>query len=428
MAKKDGSPRMVLGIVTIVAGLLLSVLPTSASAAAAPRAAGRTPIVLFPAFHFTKLLVTVHNQTVAPGCPGSGSFTDWFQNTAPSTTFSQLCEDELMTLRYNPDRHLPMPMRFSNQPGVSVSIIDYGSTSSAPFYTPMYQALEAAGYVADRNIRVAGYDARLTPDIGDFLARAKRLIEQTYRDNGNQPVELVGHSNGPLYAEYLLTHTSRAWKHKYIHGFFPIAGNFPGQGALYPIMFTGLNIEDFSFPATTANAVSSARMYLSAPSTYMSAADPKVFASQEIVVQDESTGKTYTPADWPRLFDDAGLTQYKDIAGYYVGFTRMSSPASFPFVDVDAERGLGIPTVVGAPLPNLAVGQAIDPNTAFFLADGDVNQEDTTNTAVLNWQAMPCFHVSLTNNAGIDHFSLPGNPNVLSDLIKDANRQRSKCR
>src|SRR5205823_13618821 len=115
-----------------------------------------------------------------------------------------------------------------------------------------------------------------------------KLIEETYRDNGDRPVHLVGHSNGPMYAEYLLTHTSRAWKHKYIHGFTPIAGNFPGQGALYPIFFTGLNVQDFSFPTTLENARSSARMYLSAPSSYISAADPRVFRDRETVVQDES--------------------------------------------------------------------------------------------------------------------------------------------
>ena len=49
----------------------------------------------------------------------------------------------------------------------------------------MYQALEAAGYTRDRDIRVAGYDARLTPDMGGFLQRSKHLIEETYRQNGN---------------------------------------------------------------------------------------------------------------------------------------------------------------------------------------------------------------------------------------------------
>ena len=115
-----------------------------------------------------------------------------------------------------------------------VSIEDYGSVASSPFYEPMYEALAAAGYTLDRNVRVAGYDARLTPDLGGFLERTKRLIEDTYRDNGDRPVHLVGHSNGPIYAQYLLTHTSRAWKDKYIHGFTPIAGQPPGPGLGLP--------------------------------------------------------------------------------------------------------------------------------------------------------------------------------------------------
>ncbi|HET7421246.1 MAG TPA: hypothetical protein VFL27_12785 [Candidatus Dormibacteraeota bacterium] len=410
--------------------IAIAALGAAPPVAAAPHGQqGLTPIVLFPAFHFTRLLVTVHDQHVDAGCPANGSFTDSFLNATPSTSFSQVCEDELMTLRVNPDASVPMPKRFSNQPGVTVSIIDYGMTESAPFYEVMYRTLEEAGYTRDKNIRVAGYDARLTPDIGDFVNRSKRLIEQTYRDNGNRPVHLVGHSNGPIYAEYLLTHTSRAWKDKYIHGFTPIAGNFPGQGSLYPIMFSGLNITDFSFPTTTANALSSARMYLSAPSTYISSADPRIFGNSETVLEDLSNGKSYTPIDFRQIFDDAGLPLDKQIAEYYVGFLNISSPSSFPFVDVYGERGSGIPTVVGAALPNLTVGQVLDPNTAqFFIADGDINQEDTTNTAILAWQAMPCFRFSLTDNPGVDHFSLPSNADVLARLIANAAAPRSSCR
>ena len=104
------------------------------------------------------------------------------------------------------------------------------------------------------SIRVAGYDARLTPDMAGFLRRSKHLIEETYRQNGNRPVHLVGHSNGPIYIQYLLTHTSAAWKAKYIHGFTPLAGNFPGQGLGYALMFVGVNIPDLLFPATPENA------------------------------------------------------------------------------------------------------------------------------------------------------------------------------
>ena len=405
------------------------VFPASGMASdSGPASTPRTPVVLFPAFHFTKLLVTVRNQVVAPGCPRSGTFQDWFLNDHPSTRFSQVCEDKLLTLRYDRTGHEPMSQRFSNPQGVSVRIMDYGKTQSAPFYEPLYQALEADGYTRNRNIRVAGYDARLTPDMAGFVHRTKRLIENTYRQNGHTPVHLVGHSNGPLYAQYLLTHTSRAWKRQYIHGFTPIAGNLPGQGFLYPLLFTGLNIQDFSFPATTANATSSARMYLTAPSSYMSAADPRIFGSRETVVRDASTGRSYTPRGYRQLFRDAGLGWVNPIANHYIGFVKFTDPSHFPHVDVYAEKGSGIATIVGAVLPNLHVGQVLDPTTAhFFTRDGDVNQENITNGAVRAWRAMACYRFSLTDNPGVDHFSLPSDPGVLARLVAALARPRSHC-
>ena len=90
-------------VIAVVAGMLLP-----GPAAAASR---RTPVVLFPAFHFTKLLVTVHDQDAAPGCPRSGTFQDWFLNDHPSTRFSQVCQDELLTLRYDRRGHEPFARR-----------------------------------------------------------------------------------------------------------------------------------------------------------------------------------------------------------------------------------------------------------------------------------------------------------------------------
>jgi lecithin-cholesterol acyltransferase len=420
------SRRKILGQIATAVAVLLIAGP--ATATAAPRTSpGLTPIVLFPAFHFTKLEVTVRNQAVDPSCPRSGTFEDWYLIDQPSATFSQVCQDELLTMQYDPNPNKPMPLRFSEQRGVTVAIKDYGTTASAPFYEPMYEALVAAGYTRDKDIRVAGYDARLTPDMGGFLGRTVMLIEQTYRANGNRPVHLVGHSNGPLYAQYLLTHTSARWKAKYIHGFTAIAGNFPGQGLLYPLFFTGFNVADFTFPATIANAVSSAELYLHAPSTYMSSADPRVFDHQETVVADAASGKSYTPADYRSLFTDAGLPWARDIADYYIGFVQFTDPAHFPNVDVYAEKGSGIDTVVGIGLHDLAVGQLLDASTPFFTRNGDVNQEDITNEAVGAWSAMACFHFSLTDNPGVDHFSLPSNPAVLARLIANANAPRSNC-
>jgi lecithin-cholesterol acyltransferase len=419
--------RKLLSVLVGIAAAAVLFAPSTAKASLErPSTSARTPVVMFPAYFFTTLKITVHHQTAAPECPSSGSFRVFYLNDEPSA-FSLVCQQKLLTMRYRAKPRKPMPQRFRNQRGVKVRIQNYGKTESAPFYEPMYEALEEAGYVRDRDIRVAGYDSRLTPDMRNFLNRAKRLIEDTYRDNGSQPVHVVGHSNGPLYIQYLLTHTSQRWKDKYIHGFTPFAGNFPGQGILYPLFFTGLDVRDFTLPTTPESALSGAEMMLRNPSSYMSASDPRIFGDQETVVEDFSTGETYTPEDYGELLEDAGLSWTKPIADYYIGFVDFADPAAFPNVDVYAEKGSGIETVVGIGLDDLSVGQVVDDSNTFFARDGDVNQEDITNDAVGVWEAMPCFHFSLTDNPGVDHFSLPSDAGVLERLLADLGRPRSHC-
>ena len=419
-----GPRRFTVGVV--IAGLLLAAALPVSVAARQTSSSGLTPIVLFPAWHFTRLQVTVNHQRTDPDCPSSGTFEDlvFFD---PGPAFSQVCRDELLTLRYDAKAHKPMRLRFSEQPGVTVRIADYGRTESAPAYEDMYQALEAAGYTRNVNIRVAGYDARLTPDMAGFLGRSKRLIQETYRQNGNRPVHVVGHSNGPIYIQYLLTHTTAAWKAKYIHGFTPLAGNFPGQGLGYALMFVGVNISDLLFPATPENAVSSARMFLSHPSTFITASDPKVFGDQEIVIRDQSTGTDYTPEDYPALFEDAGIPWAIPIADKYIGGVPFADEAHFPNVDVYAEKGSGLETLVGLGLTDLTIGQQVIGTTEFLVRDGDINQEDLTNDAVNAWAAMDCWHFSLTDNPGVNHFELPANAAVLARLITNANAPRSDC-
>jgi lecithin-cholesterol acyltransferase len=59
--------------------------------------------------------------------------------------------------------------------------------------------------------------------------------------------------------------------------------------------------------------------------------------------------------------------------------------------------------------------------------DGDINQEDITNDAVGVWTAMPCYHFSLTDSPGVNHFELPSDPGVLARLLVDVAAPRSHC-
>jgi lysophospholipase-3 len=398
----------------------ISGVPTAAIAQ------NRPPVVLIPGYISTKLLVTVENQTVAPECPASGTFGAWIFSDQ-SNGFSPACRDKLMTLVYHRRPWVPMPRRFSEQPGVTVTIMNYGTVESCPcpYYEDLYALLEANGYTRNLDIRVAGYDWRLTPDMGGFLQRTIGLIEQTYADNGNTPVHLLAHSNGPLYAQYLLTHTSQAWKHKFIHGFTSIAGNLPGQGLLYSWLFTGFNINDAQYPLDPISAKVSALMFQSHPATYMSMSDPAVFKNKEVVVQAGSD--TYTPLHYRQLFRDAGLRLAKELGAYYIGFVKFRQRPFFPNVDVYAEKGSGLPTPVGIRLPDLTVGQVVDATTEFFFLPGDSSEEYITNDAIAVWEKMRCYRFELNDNPGIDHVGLATAPEVMARLLTHLQRPRSVC-
>ncbi len=160
----------------------------------------------------------------------------------------------------------------------------------------------------------------------------------------------------------------------------------------------------------------------------MSAADPDVFGGREVVIEDASSGRRYTPKDYRRMLAAAGLKRALEIADYYIGFIRFRDRAHFPNVDVYAEIGSGLPTLVGAVLPSLTPGQVLDPASAQFLTgDGDANQEDITNKSVRAWRAMRCYRFRFRENPGVEHLSLTRSPAVVGRLVADAARPRSRC-
>ena len=419
-----------IGIVVAVVGLLLASRSAADGAGRQDACSAHplTPVILFPGWGATRLEVSVHGQSVAPECASSGVFEHTFF-PPPSVEFSQVCKDKLLTLVHHLARGPAgdtAPPRVSEQPGVHVGVADYGKTESAPFYAPLFAFLEQAGYQRNVNLKVAGYDFRLTPNMGGFMRRTTALIRKTYHDNCNTPVHLVGHSNGPLYAQYLLRHTSRHWRNKYIHGFTPIAGNWPGQGALYTYLFTGFNVPTAGYPTDPVNAASSAAMYESHPSTYMSASDPAYFGKREVVIRIGAAGKAYTPLDYRQLFEDAGLKLAQKIAPYYFGIVKFRPP-SFPNVDVYAEKGSGLPTPVGTQLPDLTVGQVLPNAPVLITRDGDSDQEDITNDAVVAWRAMPCYRFEFNDNPGVNHVILPFVAPVEQRLLMHVQQPRSQC-
>jgi lecithin-cholesterol acyltransferase len=149
----------------------------------------------------------------------------------------------------------------------------------------------------------------------------------------------------------------------------------------------------------------------------VNASDPAILGDKEVIVQDQATDKSYTPRDYRQLLADAGLQQACEIADYYIGFVKFADPASFPNVDVYAEKGSGIDTVVGVQLPNLQLGNILSDQTVYFKLPGDGSQEDITNSAVMAWQNMVGHHFEMHDNPGVEHGALMTNPEVLGRLL-----------
>ena len=407
---------------TLIAGILVAAVPGQAAGDAL------TPVVLFPGWATTILEVEVDGQTAFPECPDSGTFERVAGSFSDYPGFGQICVDKLLTLVIDPDRNKRMPERISNQDGVTVSIKAYGLTESVLdwLYEPMFSSLEGAGYERNVNIRVAGYDSRLSPDLGGFLERSIALIEETYRDNGNLPVHLVAYSQGSVQAQYLLTHTSQEWKNEFIHGFTAIGGNWPGKGDMYSTLFTGLNVNDFTVPTDPENAASSAAMYQTWPSMHFVAPDP-FFYKKEVVVIGIQGGEQYTALKYRQLFRDADMPLSRELADYYIGLVRFATPQYFPNVDVFAEIGTGIPSAVGVELKELKVDTWDDNVTDVFLRDGDGVVEDIGNDSILAWEKMHCYHFELNDNPEVHHFDLPADEGLLNRLLTHLQQPRSEC-
>ena len=68
----------------------------------------------------------------------------------------------------------------------------------------------------------------------EYFPRLKRLVESTYKNNGNLRVVLMGHGLGGVMANHFLERQSPEWKLKYVHVIFPVAVPWAGYvKALY---------------------------------------------------------------------------------------------------------------------------------------------------------------------------------------------------
>lgn len=157
------------------------------------------------------------------------------------------CWTDNMKLVYNTTTN-----RTSNMPGVLVRVPGFRNTSTVEWLDPskaiegryfvdIVEALLPLGYRRGKNILGAPYDWRRAPnEFQSYYGNLTRLIEETYRYNGNMKVLILAHSMGnPVMLYFYNNIVSQEWKDKFIHGHISISGAWGGAVQIIRLFASG---------------------------------------------------------------------------------------------------------------------------------------------------------------------------------------------
>jgi hypothetical protein len=114
-------------------------------------------------------------------------------------------------------------------PGTFTNMVSY-------VFGPAINAFKKKGYT-DKNLKASPYDWRVSPDELEkrdkYFTKTMHMVEKLYKDNGNIPVIVIGHSMGCKCSHYFLNFLAKtkgqAWIDKHIHTYMPIGA--PHLGA-----------------------------------------------------------------------------------------------------------------------------------------------------------------------------------------------------
>uniref|UniRef100_A0A5K3EWW6 Group XV phospholipase A2 n=1 Tax=Mesocestoides corti TaxID=53468 RepID=A0A5K3EWW6_MESCO len=158
-------------------------------------------------------------------------------------------------------------------------------------------------YVSNFTIRGAPFDFRKAPNENeDFNPKMKLLVEETFRNGGNQRVVLLAHSLGTLYALNFLNNQTTSWKQRYIKALVAASGPLGGSVKALKIQASGDN-----FGIYFGNPLWYREVQRSMPSLAFLLPDPRIWPDDEIVIFTPT--KNYTVHDYKEFFYDIGYPE-----------------------------------------------------------------------------------------------------------------------
>ncbi|KAK9072181.1 hypothetical protein SSX86_008613 [Deinandra increscens subsp. villosa] len=331
------------------------------------------------------------------------------------------CFAERMTIYYDRDVD-----DYRNAPGVETRVTQFGSTQSLLCLDPslkhitsymeaLVESIQQLGYKDSQNLFGAPYDFRygLASEghpsyVGStFLENLKQLVENASNANGGNPVILVSHSLGGLFALQLLNRNPPSWRKQYVKHF--IALSAPWGGAVDE-MLTFASGNALGVPLVNPLLVRNEQR--SSESNLWLMPRRKQFPVETpLVVTPDSA---YSSFDISRFLTDIGFEE-----GVYPYETRI-----MPMVEELAAPGVPVTCIVGNGVPTaetLYYGEdGFDKQPEIVYGDGD----GTVNIASLlaledEWEEEKDQKLKVIKLAGISHMDILKDDKSLARIIDE---------
>nr|GME00274.1 lecithin-cholesterol acyltransferase-like 1 [Ipomoea batatas] len=350
-----------------------------------------------------------------------GWFRLWFDSSVLLSPLTK-CFSERMMLYYDSDLD-----DYYNAPGVETRVPNFGSTQSllyldpnlkhiSAYMAPLVESLEQLGYEDGKNMFGAPYDFRYglaakghPSQVGSkFLDDLKNLIETASDSNGGQPVILVSHSLGGLFALQLLDRNPISWRRQYIKHL--VALSAPWGGAVDE-MLTLASGNTLGVPLVDPLQVREEQR--SSESNMWLLPSPAIFGGTKPLVV--TPRAEYTASDISRFLADIGFSD---------GVSRYESRV-LPLVEsLGAPPGVPVTCIFGSGVETaetLVYGEGgFDEQPEIVYGDGDGTVNMVSLTALQwQWGNDTEQEVEVIKIPGVSHMSMVKDNGAIDRIVEE---------
>ncbi|GAB2222425.1 hypothetical protein Drorol1_Dr00013643 [Drosera rotundifolia] len=348
-----------------------------------------------------------------------GWYRIWFDPTVLVGPFTK-CFSERMMLYYD-----GVSDDYYNAPGVEIRVPNFGSTKSLLYLDPslkqitvymahLVESLKSIGYSDGSTLFGAPYDFRYglanegqSCRVGSkYLKDLTHLIEQASASNGGNPVIIVSHSLGGLFALQLLTRRSPSWRQKYVKHFIALSAPWGGTVQEMATFASG-----YTLGVPLVNPLLVRQEQRSSESNLWLMPSPKVFRSSNPLVI--TPNATYTAKDITKFLGDIGFSE--GIHPYKTRIVPLTERFEAPNVPITCVIGSGVKT----PETLFYGDKGFDEQPDIVYGDGD----GTVNMVSLlaleeEWRDEKNQTIEVIKLDGVSHTEILRDRNALDEVLR----------